>query len=74
MTALAGLTVLDFSRFLPGAYFGWLAGDMGAEVIRIEHPRELAKAQAMFGSSAPEPNIACAALAPATRATSARCC
>ncbi|WP_334183314.1 CaiB/BaiF CoA transferase family protein [Novosphingobium sp.] len=54
MTALAGLTVLDFSRFLPGAYFGWLAGDMGAEVIRIEHPRELAKAQAMFGSGADE--------------------
>jgi len=50
MTALDGLTVLDFSRFLPGAYFGWLAGDMGAEVIRIEHPRELAKAAAMFGT------------------------
>lgn len=54
MTALDGLTVLDFSRFLPGAYFGWLAGDMGAEVIRIEHPRELAKARAMFGSASDE--------------------
>lgn len=52
MSALNGLTVLDFSRFLPGAYFGWLAGDMGADVIRIEHPRELAKAQAMFGADA----------------------
>lgn len=54
MTALTGLTVLDFSRFLPGAYFGWLAGDMGADVIRIEHPRELAKAATMFGSGANE--------------------
>lgn len=54
MTALQGLTVLDFARFLPGAYFGWLAGDMGADVIRIEHPRELAKAAQMFGSSADE--------------------
>lgn len=54
MTALGGLTVLDFSRFLPGAYFGWLAGDMGADVIRIEHPRELAKAKTMFGAGADE--------------------
>lgn len=51
MTALKGHTVLDFSRFLPGAYFGWLAGDMSADVIRIEHPRELAKAAMIFGTS-----------------------
>lgn len=43
--------VLDFSRYLPGAYFGWIAGDMGADVIRIEHPRELAKHAAMFGTA-----------------------
>ncbi len=49
---LAGLTVLDFARFLPGAYVGWIAGDMGADVIRIEHPRELAKHAAMFGEDA----------------------
>lgn len=54
MSALKDITVLDFSRFLPGAYFGWLAGDMGADVIRIEHPRELAKAQAMFGKEIDE--------------------
>lgn len=54
MSALKGLTVLDFSRFLPGAYFGWLAGDMGADVIRIEHPRELAKAATMFGADTDE--------------------
>ncbi len=49
MTALQGLKIIDFSRFLPGAYPSWIAADMGAEVIRIEHPRELAKQQAMFG-------------------------
>lgn len=54
MSAMQGITILDFSRFLPGAYFGWLAGDMGANVIRIEHPRELAKAAAMFGKDADE--------------------
>lgn len=54
MTALSGLSVLDFSRFLPGAYFGWLAGDMGADVIRVEHPRELAKAKQMFGAGESE--------------------
>ena len=43
--ALAGLRVIDFSRFMPGAYFGWIAGDTGAEVIRIENPREIAKSQ-----------------------------
>jgi len=48
---LAGVRVLEFSRYLPGTYFGWIAGDMGADVIRIEHPRELAKAEAMFGAS-----------------------
>lgn len=41
--ALNGITVLDFSRFLPGAYPGWIAGDLGADVIRVEHPREIAK-------------------------------
>ena len=50
--ALAGLKIVDFSRFLPGAYASWIAADMGAEVIRIEHPRELAKAEAMFGKDA----------------------
>lgn len=50
MSALSGLTLLDFSRFLPGAYAGWVAADMGADVIRIEHPRELAKQAAMFGA------------------------
>jgi len=49
MTALTGLKVVDFSRFLPAVYASWVAADMGADVVRIEHPRELAKAEAMFG-------------------------
>ncbi|MBU6267893.1 MAG: CoA transferase [Sphingomonadales bacterium] len=48
-SALDGLKIVDFSRFLPGAYASWIAADMGAEVVRIEHPRELAKQAAMFG-------------------------
>lgn len=51
-SALEGLRVLDFSRFLPGAYASWVAADMGADVIRVEHPRELAKHAAMFGKDA----------------------
>ncbi|WP_010139508.1 CaiB/BaiF CoA transferase family protein, partial [Oceanicola sp. S124] len=47
--ALEGLKVLDFTRFLPGPYCTWLLADMGAEVIRVEHPRELAKQAKVFG-------------------------
>ena len=49
MRALAGLRVLDFSRLLPGPYCTWLLADQGAEVIRVEHPRELAKQARVFG-------------------------
>ena len=49
MTALSGLRVLDFSRLLPGPYCTWLLADQGAEVIRVEHPRELAKQAKVFG-------------------------
>lgn len=49
MTALAGLRVLDFSRLLPGPYCTWLLADQGAEVIRVENPRELAKQAKVFG-------------------------
>jgi crotonobetainyl-CoA:carnitine CoA-transferase CaiB-like acyl-CoA transferase len=48
MSALEGLRIVDFSRFLPGAYASWVAADMGAEVIRIEHPREVAKQAEIF--------------------------
>ncbi|MCW1403447.1 CoA transferase [Novosphingobium sp. MW5] len=50
MSALEGLKIVDFSRFLPGAYPSWIAADMGAEVIRIEHPREISKKEAMLGA------------------------
>ncbi|MFY0633249.1 MAG: CoA transferase [Vannielia sp.] len=46
---LAGLRVLDFSRLLPGPYCTWLMADQGAEVIRVENPRELAKQARVFG-------------------------
>ena len=49
MTALTGLKVVDFSKFLPGPYCTWLLADLGAEVIRIENPRELAKQRKVFG-------------------------
>ena len=49
MTALNGLKVVDFSKFLPGPYCTWMLADLGAEVIRIENPRELAKQRKVFG-------------------------
>ena len=58
MLPLEDIKVVDFSRFLPAAYASWICADMGAHVIRIEHPRELAKQEAMFGST----NDAAAAL------------
>ncbi|WP_196260925.1 CaiB/BaiF CoA transferase family protein [Pelagibacterium limicola] len=46
---LEGLSVIDFSKFLPGPYCTWLLADMGADVIRIENPREIAKQAKVFG-------------------------
>lgn len=49
MTALAGIRIVDFSKFLPGPFCTWLLAEMGADVIRIENPRELAKQRKVFG-------------------------
>ena len=49
MSALEGVRIVDFSKFLPGPYCTWLLADMGAEVIRIENPREIAKQAKVFG-------------------------
>ena len=35
---LAGLVVVDLSRVLAGPYATMMAGDMGATVIKVEHP------------------------------------
>jgi len=36
---LSGLTILDLSRVLSGPYCTMLAADMGARVIKVEHPK-----------------------------------
>lgn len=46
---LYGMTVVDFSKFLPGPYCTWMLGNLGADIIRVENPRELAKQAQVFG-------------------------
>lgn len=50
MTILQGITIIDFTRLLPGPLATNLLAQMGAEVIKIEHPLrgDYARAQPPF--------------------------
>ena len=54
---LQGIKVLDLSMLLPGPLTTMYLGDLGAEIIKIEHPRSPDGARTMFVSEAGLPYL-----------------
>jgi crotonobetainyl-CoA:carnitine CoA-transferase CaiB-like acyl-CoA transferase len=59
MGPLAGITVLDLSRYGPGRYTTMTLGDFGAEVITIETPRGASRMLGMVTDEASAGYLAC---------------
>ena len=54
---LRGVTVLDITRVVAGPYCAMLLGDLGATVIKIEHPAEPDYARAIKAFRAKYPGL-----------------
>ncbi|HEY1374764.1 MAG TPA: CoA transferase, partial [Candidatus Binatia bacterium] len=39
MTPIHGVRVLEIASFITGPYAAMLLGDLGADVVKIEHPK-----------------------------------
>ena len=69
---LAGLLVADFSRVLAGPFATMLLGDLGADVVKVEHPdggdETRAWGRPSTGDTAPTtwPSTATSAASPST--------
>ena len=54
---LAGVRVLEFGQLVPAAYASKLLADLGADVVKIEHPHtgDPARARGPFPGNRPDP-------------------